>query len=124
MGDRQLTRLDIIQETINKITTIKERLKTARSRQKSYVDNRMKPLEFQIRDQVLLKVPPWKGMTRFDKRGKLNPRYTGPFKSVDVMDYSLLVGVDEQNHELVLGIIDFMRQYTWDKHLETWVKAS
>ncbi|XP_074589032.1 1-phosphatidylinositol-3-phosphate 5-kinase FAB1B-like [Curcuma longa] len=44
--------------------------------------------------------------------------------SVDVMDYSLLVGVDEENHELVLGIIDFMRQYTWDKHLETWVKAS
>ncbi|XP_010534979.1 PREDICTED: 1-phosphatidylinositol-3-phosphate 5-kinase FAB1B-like [Tarenaya hassleriana] len=43
---------------------------------------------------------------------------------VDVMDYSLLVGVDEENHELVLGIIDFLRQYTWDKHLETWVKAS
>ncbi|KAE7998383.1 hypothetical protein FH972_002933 [Carpinus fangiana] len=44
--------------------------------------------------------------------------------SVDVMDYSLLVGVDEEKHELVLGIIDFMRQYTWDKHLETWVKTS
>ncbi|KAL2481918.1 1-phosphatidylinositol-3-phosphate 5-kinase FAB1B [Abeliophyllum distichum] len=44
--------------------------------------------------------------------------------SIDVMDYSLLVGVDEEKHELVLGIIDFMRQYTWDKHLETWVKAS
>ncbi|KNA25952.1 hypothetical protein SOVF_001970 [Spinacia oleracea] len=44
--------------------------------------------------------------------------------SVDVMDYSLLVGVDKEKHELVLGIIDFMRQYTWDKHLETWVKAS
>jgi len=40
------------------------------------------------------------------------------------MDYSLLVGVDEEKHELVLGIIDFMRQYTWDKHLETRVKAS
>jgi 1-phosphatidylinositol-3-phosphate 5-kinase len=40
------------------------------------------------------------------------------------MDYSLLVGVDEKRHELVMGIIDFMRQYTWDKHLETWVKAS
>ena len=40
------------------------------------------------------------------------------------MDYSLLVGVDEMRGELVLGIIDFMRQYTWDKHLETWVKAS
>ncbi|GLT74224.1 hypothetical protein SLA2020_460320 [Shorea laevis] len=44
--------------------------------------------------------------------------------SVAVMDYSLLVGVDEEKHELVLGIIDFMRQYTWDKHLETWVKTS
>jgi 1-phosphatidylinositol-3-phosphate 5-kinase len=43
---------------------------------------------------------------------------------VDVMDYSLLVGVDEESSELVIGIIDFMRQYTWDKHLETWVKAS
>lgn len=40
------------------------------------------------------------------------------------MDYSLLVGVDEERQELVLGIIDFFRQYTWDKHLETWVKAS
>ncbi|KAG2241328.1 hypothetical protein Bca52824_096688 [Brassica carinata] len=44
--------------------------------------------------------------------------------TVDVMDYSLLVGFDEDRKELVLGIIDFMRQYTWDKHLETWVKAS
>ncbi|KAL8463579.1 hypothetical protein ACS0TY_034291 [Phlomoides rotata] len=44
--------------------------------------------------------------------------------SVDVMDYSLLMGVDEKGKELVMGIIDFVRQYTWDKHLETWVKAS
>lgn len=45
-------------------------------------------------------------------------------QSVDVMDYSLLVGLDEEKHELVIGIIDFMRQYTWDKHLESWVKNS
>lgn len=44
--------------------------------------------------------------------------------SIHVMDYSLLVGVDEERSELVLGTIDFMRQYTWDKHLETWVKTS
>ncbi|XP_051144421.1 putative 1-phosphatidylinositol-3-phosphate 5-kinase FAB1C [Andrographis paniculata] len=44
--------------------------------------------------------------------------------SVDVMDYSLLVGVDEDRKELVVGIIDILRQYTWDKHLETWVKAA
>ncbi|PHT81352.1 hypothetical protein T459_14367 [Capsicum annuum] len=45
------------------------------------------------------------------------------FSLVDVMDYSLLVGVDEEREELVLGIIDFLRQYTWNKHLETWVKS-
>ncbi|TVU11747.1 hypothetical protein EJB05_45349, partial [Eragrostis curvula] len=44
--------------------------------------------------------------------------------SVDVMDYSLLVGIDEERKELVMGIIDYLRQYTWDKQLETWVKAS
>lgn len=44
--------------------------------------------------------------------------------SIDVMDYSLLVGIDEGRKDLVVGIIDYMRQYTWDKHLETWVKAA
>ncbi|KAG1328066.1 1-phosphatidylinositol-3-phosphate 5-kinase FAB1A [Cocos nucifera] len=44
--------------------------------------------------------------------------------SINVMDYSLLVGVDKQRHELVFGIIDYLRQYTWDKQLETWVKSS
>ncbi|XWS24864.1 hypothetical protein CRYUN_Cryun27aG0021600 [Craigia yunnanensis] len=44
--------------------------------------------------------------------------------SINVMDYSLLVGVDTQRRELVCGIIDYLRQYTWDKQLETWVKSS
>ncbi|KAK1265918.1 putative 1-phosphatidylinositol-3-phosphate 5-kinase FAB1D [Acorus gramineus] len=43
---------------------------------------------------------------------------------INVMDYSLLLGVDKQRHELVFGIIDYLRQYTWDKQLETWVKSS
>ena len=40
------------------------------------------------------------------------------------MDYSLLVGVDRERRELVCGIIDYLRQYTWDKQFETWVKSS
>ncbi|GKA76698.1 hypothetical protein Tco_0783159 [Tanacetum coccineum] len=52
----------------------------ARDRQKSYADRRRKPLEFQVGDKVMLKVSPWKGVIRFGKRGKLNPRYIGPFK--------------------------------------------
>jgi hypothetical protein len=79
VGDSQLTRPDIVQETTDKIKTIQERLKAARDRQKSYADNRRKPLEFQVGDKVLLKVSPWKGLIRFGKKGKLSPRYIGPF---------------------------------------------
>ncbi|GKE11906.1 hypothetical protein Tco_1415457 [Tanacetum coccineum] len=50
------------------------------ARQRSYADKRRKPLEFQVGDKVMLKVSPWKGVIRFGKRGKLNPRYIGPFK--------------------------------------------
>nr|GEV92628.1 hypothetical protein [Tanacetum cinerariifolium] len=53
---------------------------TARDRQKSYADMRRKPLEFEVGDKAILKVSPWKGVIRFDKRGKLNSRYIGPFK--------------------------------------------
>ncbi|GJU08191.1 putative reverse transcriptase domain-containing protein [Tanacetum coccineum] len=56
------------------------RLLTARSRQKSHTDRRSKPLEFEVWDMVLLKVSPWKGVVRFEKRGKLSPYYIGPFK--------------------------------------------
>ncbi|GJX44027.1 reverse transcriptase domain-containing protein [Tanacetum coccineum] len=55
----------------------------ALSRQKSYADKRRKPLEFKVRDRVLLKVSPWKGVVRFGKKGKLAPRYVGPFEIVE-----------------------------------------
>jgi hypothetical protein len=82
IGDSQLTGPEIIQETTDKIFQIKYRLKAARDRQKSYADKRRKPLEFHIGDNVLLKVAPWKGIIRFGKRGKLNPRYVGPFEII------------------------------------------
>nr|GEZ97331.1 hypothetical protein [Tanacetum cinerariifolium] len=53
---------------------------TNRDRQKSYADLKRKPMEFEVGDRVMLKVSPWKGVVRFDKRGKLNPRYVRPFK--------------------------------------------
>ncbi|KAL9996478.1 hypothetical protein Hdeb2414_s0699g00936931 [Helianthus debilis subsp. tardiflorus] len=55
----------------------------ARDRQKSYADKRSKPLEFEVNDRVMLKISPWKGVVRFGKRGKLNPRYVGPFKILE-----------------------------------------
>nr|GEV93777.1 putative reverse transcriptase domain-containing protein [Tanacetum cinerariifolium] len=72
-----------LQETTKKIMQIKERLKTAWDRQKSYADKRRKPLEFKVRDQVLLKVYPWKGVVRFCRKGKLAPRYVEPFRIVE-----------------------------------------
>ncbi|GKB28870.1 putative reverse transcriptase domain-containing protein [Tanacetum coccineum] len=80
VGDSQLTGPELIRDTTEKIVQIKNRLLTARSRQKSYADKRAKPLEFEVGDMVLLKVSPWKGAVRFGKRGKLSPRYIGPFK--------------------------------------------
>ncbi|GJZ53244.1 putative reverse transcriptase domain-containing protein [Tanacetum coccineum] len=62
VGESQLIGPEIVQETTEKIIQIKERLKTARSRQKSYADKRRKPLEFKVGDRVLLKVSPWKGV--------------------------------------------------------------
>nr|GFA55435.1 putative reverse transcriptase domain-containing protein [Tanacetum cinerariifolium] len=58
----------------------KEDVGAERDRQKSYADVTRKPLEFQVGDKVMLQVSPWKGVVRFGKRGKLNPRYIGPFK--------------------------------------------
>ncbi|GJW76465.1 putative reverse transcriptase domain-containing protein [Tanacetum coccineum] len=62
---------------------IKQRMQAARDRQKSYADLKRKPMEFQVGDKVMLKVSPWKGVVRFGKRGKLNPRYVGPFKVLE-----------------------------------------
>nr|GFA78887.1 putative reverse transcriptase domain-containing protein [Tanacetum cinerariifolium] len=78
-----LTSLEIVQETTEKIVQIKQRIQAARDRQKSYADLKRKPMEFQIRDKVMLKVSPWKGVVRFGKRGKLNPRFVGPFKVIE-----------------------------------------
>ncbi|GJU83895.1 putative reverse transcriptase domain-containing protein [Tanacetum coccineum] len=82
VGDRYLTGPEIIHETTEKIVQIKSRIQAAHDRQKSYADVRRKPLEFQIGDKVMLKVSPWKGVIRFDKWGKLNPCYIGPFKII------------------------------------------
>ncbi|GJU02482.1 putative reverse transcriptase domain-containing protein [Tanacetum coccineum] len=80
VGQVQLTGPELVQETTERIIQIKQRIQTARDRQKSYADLKRKPMEFQVGDKVMLKVSPWKGVVHFGKRGKLNPRYVGPFK--------------------------------------------
>ena len=61
---------------------VRDNFKIARDRQKSYVDNRHRDLQFEICDRVFLKISPWKGVLRFGKRGKLRPRYIGPYEII------------------------------------------
>ncbi|GJR07767.1 putative reverse transcriptase domain-containing protein [Tanacetum coccineum] len=88
VGQVQLTGPELVQETTEKIIQIKKRMQVARDRQKSYVDLKRKPMDFQVGDKVMLKVSPWKGVVRFRKRGKLNPIYVGPFKVLDKKCYA------------------------------------
>ncbi|GJT88436.1 putative reverse transcriptase domain-containing protein [Tanacetum coccineum] len=78
----QLIGPKLVQETTEKISQIKDRLKVERDRQRSYAGKRRKPLEFSVGDHVLLKVSPWKGVVYFWKKGKLAPRFVRPFEII------------------------------------------
>ncbi|GJR51071.1 putative reverse transcriptase domain-containing protein [Tanacetum coccineum] len=78
--ERKLIGPELVQETTEKISQIKDRLKAARDCQKSYADKRRKPLEFSVGEHVPLKVSRWKGVVCFRKKGKLAPRFIRPFE--------------------------------------------
>ena len=83
VGERKSVGPEIVQVTCDKIKVIRDRLKIAQDRQKSYADNRRRDLEFEVGDMVFLRISPWRGILRFGKRGKLSPRYIGPYKIVE-----------------------------------------
>ena len=74
---------DLLRESLDKVKLIQDRLIMAQSRQKSYADRKVRDLEFMVGERVLLKVSPMKGVMRFGKKGKLSPRYIGPFEVVE-----------------------------------------
>ncbi|KAJ0455809.1 putative Chromo-like domain superfamily protein [Helianthus annuus] len=83
LGDKQRLGPELVQETTDKIFKIRDRIKVARDRQKSYADRRRKPLSFEVGDKGLLKVSSWKGVARFGKQGKLSPRYIRPYEILE-----------------------------------------
>ena len=80
VGQKVILGPNVMLETIERMKLVKERILKAQSRQKSYADKRRRPLEFEVGDQVFLKVSPRKGIQRFGLRGKLAPRFVGPFE--------------------------------------------
>jgi hypothetical protein len=82
-GERRYYGIDFVPEAEKKVRTIQEHMKAAQSRQKSYADNRRRPLKFEVGDYVYLKVSPTKGTQRFGAKRKLAPRYMGPYRILE-----------------------------------------
>ena len=121
--ESSITGPDLIRDTSEKVSLIRQRLLTAQRQQKSYADVRRRPLEFEVRDHVFLKVMPKRGVFRFGKREKLSPRFIGPFEileRVGTVAYRLelppsMLGVHEVFH------VSMLRRYTPDPaHVVDW----
>jgi hypothetical protein len=82
-AESQVFRLEVLMDAEKQVQMVRDSLKVAQSRQKSYADKRRRDLSFKIRDFVYLKVSPMRGTHRFRVKGKLAPRYVGPFKIID-----------------------------------------
>ena len=116
VGESSITGPDLIRDTSEKVSLIRQCLLMAQSRQKSYADVRLRPLEFKVGDHVFLKVMPKRRVARFGKRAKLSPRFIGPFEileRVGAVGYRLALppsmsGVHEVFH------VSMLRKYTPD----------
>ncbi|KAH0652607.1 hypothetical protein KY289_030285 [Solanum tuberosum] len=86
VGEVPLIGLELVHEAIEKIQLIRERLRTAQSRQKSYADVRRRNLEFEVHDWVYLKISPVKGVIGFENKGELSPHFVGPYEILRRID--------------------------------------
>ncbi|KAL6322441.1 hypothetical protein AAG906_008096 [Vitis piasezkii] len=103
VGEKKLLGPELVQLTVEKVSLIKERLKAAQSKQKSYADNRKRDLEFEVGDHVFLKVSPMKSIMRFGRKGKLSPRFVGPFELEPIQ-----ISEDLTYEEVPIHIVDVM----------------
>ncbi|XP_052878843.1 uncharacterized protein LOC128285375 [Gossypium arboreum] len=83
LNESKLVGVDLIRETEEKVQIIRDCLKAASDRQKSYADLKRREIEFNVGDQVFLKVSPWKKVLRFGRKGKLSLRFIGPYKIIE-----------------------------------------
>jgi len=118
VGERKILGPELIQQTKEKIELIRKRLTAAQDRQRKYADPTRKDMEFEIGEAVLLKVSPWKGLSRFGKKGKLSPRYVGPFeilKRVGKVAYELALPPHMQHIHNVFHV-SMLKRYLPDSN--------
>lgn len=116
VSEQKLLRPELVQETIDKIQLIKERTLIAQSHQKSYADHRHRELEFEVGDNVFLRVSPTKGIMRFGMKGKQSPRYIRPFEileRVGAVAYRLALSPGLASVNLVFHV-SILRKYQLD----------
>ncbi|KAK6142018.1 hypothetical protein DH2020_016199 [Rehmannia glutinosa] len=83
VGEKKVLGPDLVEQMVKVIEKVRDRIKIAQDRQKSYADQRRKDLQFETGEKVFLKVSPTKGIVRFGKKGKLRPRFIGPFEILE-----------------------------------------
>ena len=123
VGESSITGPDLIRDTFEKVSLIRQHLLTTQSRHKSYDDVRHRPLEFEVEDHVFLKVMPKRRVVRFGKRGKLSPRFIGPFEileRVGTVAYQLALPPNMSNVHEVFHV-SMLQRYTLDPaHVVDW----
>ena len=123
--ESSITGPDLIRDTSEKVSLIRHRLLMAQSWQKSCADRRRRPLEFEVGDHVFLKVMPKRGVVKFGKRGKLSPRFIGPFEileRVGTVAYQLALPPSMSSVHKVFHV-SMLRRYTPDPaHVVDWGK--
>ncbi|KAK5775668.1 hypothetical protein PVK06_043586 [Gossypium arboreum] len=116
LGERKIFGVDLIKDAEQKVRVIRENLKIASDRQKSYADLKRKDIEYQVGDKVFLKVSPWKKILRFGRKGKLSPRFIGPYEiseRVGPVAYRLILPPElEKIHDVFH--VSMLRRYRSD----------
>ena len=116
LSEKKVIGPDLIRETEEKVKMIRERLKVATDRQKSYADMKRKDIRYEIGEKMFLKVSPWKKVMRFGKKDKLSPRFIGPYEvieKVSPMAYRLALPSDLEKIHNVFHV-SMLRRYMSD----------
>ena len=116
LSEKKVIGPDLIQETEEKVKMIRERLKVANDRQKSYADMKRKDIRYEIGEKVFLKVSPWKKVMRFGKKGKLSPRFIGPYEVIEKVGpvaYRLALPLELEKMHSVFHV-SMLRRYQSD----------
>ena len=116
LSERKVIGPDLIRETEEKLKMIREKLKVATDRQKSYTDMKRKDIRYEVGEKVFLKVSPWKKVMRFGKKGKMSPRFIGPYEVIEKVGpvaYRLALPPELENIHNVFHV-SMLRRYRSD----------